>query len=54
MNAGGAWKHLDYVYIGHDITEEQAKIMIDVFKANGYDIKPTEYDPSKAFIIKEV
>ena len=54
MNAGRAWKYLDYVYIGHDITEEQAKVMIEIFKANGYDIQPTEYNPAKAFIIKEV
>ena len=54
MNKGKPWKYLDYVYIGHDITEEQAKVMIDIFKANEYDIQPTEYNPSKAFIIKEV
>lgn len=54
MNAGGAWKYLNQVYIGHDLTEEQGKILIDVFKANGYEIEPKEYDPSKAFIIKEV
>ena len=54
MNAGRAWKYLDYVYIGHDITEEQAKVMIEIFKANGYDIQPTEYNPAKAFMIKEV
>ena len=54
MNAGGPWKYLDYVYIGHDITEEQAKIMIEVFEANGYEIEPKEYNPCKAFIIKEV
>lgn len=54
MNAGGPWKYLDDVYINHDITEEQAKVMIDVFKANGYDIQPITYDPAKAFLIKEV
>lgn len=54
MNAGGPWKDIDDVYIGHDITEEQAKIMVEVFEANGYDIEPKEYDPSKAFLIKEV
>lgn len=53
MNAGGPWKDLDDVYIGHDITEEQAKIMIEIFGANGYDIQPKEYNPSKAFLIKE-
>lgn len=53
MNAGGPWKDIDDVYIGHDITEEQAKIMIEIFKANGYVVEPKEYDPSKAFLIKE-
>lgn len=53
MNAGGPWKYLDDVYIGHDITEEQAKIMIEIFEENGYDIQPKEYNPSKAFLIKE-
>lgn len=54
MNAGGPWSHLEDVYIGHDITEEQAMVMIEVFKANGYDIQPTKYDPYKAFLIKEM
>ena len=53
MNAGGPWKYLNGVYIGHDITEEQAKIMIKVFEENGYNIQPKEYDPSIAFYIKE-
>lgn len=54
MNAGKPWKYLDGVYIGHDITEEQAEIMIKVFEENGYDIQPKEYDSSRAFYIKEV
>lgn len=54
MNAGGAWKYLDDVYIAHDLTEEQGKILIDVFKANGYIITPEEYNPIRAFNIKEV
>jgi hypothetical protein len=53
MNAGGPWKYLDDVYIGHDITEEQAKIMVEVLEANGYVVTPREYDSSKAFLIKE-
>ena len=53
MNAGQPWKYLDSVYIGHDITEEQAKVMIEVFEANGYEIEPKEYNPSRAFLIKE-
>lgn len=54
MNKGDAWKYLDRVYIGHDLTEEQGKILIDVFKENGYIIEPEEYNPSRAFNIKEV
>lgn len=54
MNKGCPWKYLDGVYIGHDITEEQAGIMIKVFEENGYDIQPKEYDSSRAFYIKEV
>lgn len=53
MNAGGSWKKLNSVYIGHDITEEQAKIMVEVLEANGYVVEPKEYDPSKAFLICE-
>ena len=54
MNKSYPWKELDKVYIGHDLTEEQGKILIDVFKANGYAIEPEEYDPLVAFNIKEV
>ena len=53
MNAGGPWKDLDKVHIGHDITEEQAKIMVEVLEANGYAVEPREYDESKCFCIKE-
>lgn len=53
MNAGGPWKYLNEVYIGHDITAEQAQILIGVFKKNGYEISPETYDASKAFCIKE-
>ena len=53
MNAGGPWKYLNNVYIGHDITEEQAKIMVEVLEANGYAVEPKEYNPRKAFLIKE-
>lgn len=54
MNAGGPWKTLDSVYIGHDITEEQAKIMVKVLEASGYNVKPKEYNPSRCFVISEV
>ena len=53
MNASGPWSELDDVYIGHDITEEQAKVMVEVFKTNGYDIQPAEYNPKRAFLVKE-
>lgn len=54
MNKGEAWKCLDGVYIGHDITEDQANIMIELLKDNGYEVTPEEYDPRKAFYIKEM
>ena len=54
MNAGGTWKALNSVYIAHDITEEQAKIMVEVLEENGYDVEPREYDESRCFCIKEV
>ena len=54
MNNGGPWNYIDDVYVGHDITEEQAKIMIKVLEANGYAVEPKEYNPKKAFLIKEV
>lgn len=54
MNAGGAWKNVDSVYIGHDLTAEQAETLIAIFQENGYDIEPKEYNPTLAFEIKEV
>jgi hypothetical protein len=54
MNASRAWKYIDDVYIAHDITKEQAKIMVEVLEANGYAVEPKEYNPSKCFCIKEV
>lgn len=54
MNEGLAWKYLDNVYIAHDITEEQSKIMVEVLEANGYSVEPREYNPRKTFLIKEV
>ena len=53
MNKGCSWKELDGVHVGHDITEEQAKIMIRVLEANGYEVKPQHYDETKCFYIKE-
>lgn len=54
MNAGGPWKDLDGVYIGHDITAKQAQIMVQLLDANGYHVQPREYDPHTAFHIIEV
>ena len=53
MNKGGTWKNLDELYIAHDITEEQANILISVFEENGYIIEPKQYNPDKCFCIKE-
>ena len=54
MNAGGAWKNLDSVYIAHDITEEQAKTIVKVLTSYGYNVQPKEYDPHTCFMISEV
>ena len=54
MNAGGAWQYLGEVYIGHDITEEQAKIIVKILETQGYNVEPKEYDPRKCFVISEV
>ena len=53
MNKGRAYKDLEYVYIAHDITEEQATTLVEVFENNGYEIEPRQYDPRKCFKIKE-
>lgn len=53
MNKGEAWKYLDDLYIGHDITPEQGAILIKVFTENGYEVEPKEYNPSRSFLIKE-
>lgn len=53
MNKGRPWKELRGIFIAHDITKEQADIMIKIFEENGYEIEPKEYDVSKAFCVKE-
>lgn len=53
LNAGGPWKNLNKLYIGHDITAEQAEIMIKILKDNGYSVKPEKYDSTISFLIKE-
>lgn len=52
-NAGGPWKNLNKLYIGHDITAEQAEKMIKILKDNGYSVKPEKYDSDISFLIKE-
>lgn len=52
-NAGGPWKNLNKLYIGHDITVEQAEIMIKILKDNGYSVKPEKYDADISFLIRE-
>lgn len=54
MNAGGAWKDLDDVCIAHDITEDQAKIIVRVLESYGYNVEPKEYNPCECFVISEV
>ena len=54
MNKGCPWKELDSVYIAHDITEEQANIMVQVLEANEYVVEPKAYDPRKCYCVKEV
>lgn len=46
-------KKLNKLYIGHDITAEQAEIMIKVLKENGYSVKPEKYDSTRSFLIRE-
>ena len=53
MNASRPIKHQDYLYIAHDITEEQANILINTFIQQGYDIEPKQYNESKCFKITE-
>lgn len=53
MNKGVPWKELKTLYIAHDITEEQANILIQVFEENGYDVEPKQYDETKCFKVTE-
>lgn len=53
MNEGCPWNELDSVYIAHDITEEQANIMVQVLEVHGYSVEPKIYNPSKCYLIKE-
>lgn len=53
INAGGPWKNINEVYIGHDIDEQQAVVLVEVLEMNGYIVEPRTYDPSKSFIVRE-
>ena len=53
MNKCRPCKELDTLRIAHDITEEQANILIKVFEENGYTIEPRQCEPTKCFCIKE-
>lgn len=53
INAGPAITRRDRVYIVHDITPEQADVLISTFQAAGYTVSPEVYDPDKCFIIRE-
>lgn len=53
MNKGKPWKELNEVYIGHDLTKEQADKMVAILINNGYNVSPMEYDATKSFLISE-
>ncbi len=48
-----SYAELVELYIEHDLTPEQGKILIDSFIADGYEITPKEYDERKCFLISE-
>ena len=54
MNKGKPISKTDELWIAHDITPEQAKILVDVCIASGYNITPKEYDEDKCFCISEI
>lgn len=41
------------VWVSHDITEEQAKLLVVVCDEMGYNISPREYNESECFYITE-
>lgn len=51
-NATVPYKYLDGLFIGHDITKEQAAVFIEVM-SKYYNVLPEQYDPSKSFEISE-
>jgi hypothetical protein len=50
MNASGSIENQESVYIAHDITEEQANVLVEVF-SEAFKVFPKEYDPCKCFEI---
>ena len=52
MNAGKHISVLDSLYIAHDITPQQADILIGVL-SKYYTVTPAAYDPTKTFCISE-
>ena len=52
MNGGDNVEKLTSVYIAHDLTEEQAETIYQVFGEH-YNILPEKYDPTKCFELFE-
>lgn len=54
MNKDKPLSKKDKLWIAHDITPEQAKVLVDACIASGYDVTPKEYDEMECFCISEV
>ena len=52
MNGGRGIENLKSVYIAHALTDEQAKIVMDILKDN-YNIVNGEFDSGKCIVIEE-
>lgn len=53
INASKSLAKKTRVYIAHDLTDEQAAIVFDVFTKNGYKITSGDFDAKKCIIIEE-
>lgn len=53
INASQALAKVTQTCIAHDLTEEQAAIVIDVFTKNGYKVKEP-YNPKRCIMIEEI
>lgn len=51
MNADVPIKEKDELFIAHDITEEQADKLYEIF-SNYFIVEPKAYNPSKCYVIK--